>query len=254
MRRSPNPRQRTGEIGQDQRDQRGAEVRDAASRLRERREKLTLSGDWRARKQEMTEQVDLSKVYGDAMPAEWKLAQMYHQFKGDNNQFTTWLVESVYPHGTSTPSYITLSRKQTKGECQHPPLSVPNQQRPEHDKYEIIVNQTVPLARQIETVPSTMMTVLDRLIATRTEYTYWMSRKPSDDFSKAAQESHEYYIEVLSQVRTILAERMEPGARISPRTTSPSRTQGQTFARGQRKNSSNDNDWRRVRGGSCEKT
>ena len=49
------------------------------------------------------------------MPAEWKLDQMYQQLKRYNKEFTTWLVETVYPNGDDIPYYITLARKQTKG-------------------------------------------------------------------------------------------------------------------------------------------
>ena len=89
------------------------------------RQMLTISGDWRAPKQEKTEEVDqsekteeggLSRVYGDVMPAEWKLVELYDQFKSHNNELTTWLVESVYPDGKNLPGYITLSSKQSRGE------------------------------------------------------------------------------------------------------------------------------------------
>ena len=75
-------------------------------------------GSWSIRglgKAKETERSEETKVYGDLMPAEWKLQKLYKQLKVDNNKFTTWLVESVYPCTESLPSYITLSRKQTKG-------------------------------------------------------------------------------------------------------------------------------------------
>ena len=78
-----------------------------------------------------------------------------------------------------------------------------------HDKYEIIVNKTTELARQIQTVPPAILTLLDRLIPERTEYTYWMSRKSHDDLANPKKQTHGYYVEVLKEVRTILAERTE---------------------------------------------
>lgn len=79
-------------------------------------------GSWRLRKRERTKAMDETGVHGDCIPAEWKLQKMYKQLKIDNNMFTTWLVESVYPCGRSLscseslPPCITLSRKQAKGE------------------------------------------------------------------------------------------------------------------------------------------
>lgn len=73
------------------------------------------SGDWKFWKQDKAKKVDEIGVYGDCIPPEWRLQKMYKQLKIDNNKFTTWLVESVYPRSESLPSYITLSRKQAKG-------------------------------------------------------------------------------------------------------------------------------------------
>lgn len=70
-----------------------------------------LSGSWRVRKRE-----DVTRVYGEAMPAEWRLQQLYKQLKVNNNKFTTWVVESIYPCSESLPSYVTLSHEQAKGE------------------------------------------------------------------------------------------------------------------------------------------
>ena len=71
--------------------------------------------NWRSRKQEKSKTVDETGVYGESMPSEWKLQKLYKQLKIDNNNFITWLVESVYPFTEGLPSYITLSRKQAKG-------------------------------------------------------------------------------------------------------------------------------------------
>ena len=72
-------------------------------------------GNWRVRKQKETAEAYRPKVYGGSMPPEWKLVGMYKHFKVDNAEFTTWLVETVYPSVQSLPFYITLSDKQAKG-------------------------------------------------------------------------------------------------------------------------------------------
>ena len=78
-----------------------------------------ISDNWRFRKQE---KADETGVYGEAMPAEWKLQKLYKQLKINNNKFITWLVEKVYPCSESLPCsdslppYITLSPNQSKGE------------------------------------------------------------------------------------------------------------------------------------------
>ena len=66
-----------------------------------------------------------------------------------------------------------------------------------------------------------MIALLDRLIVERAEYTYWMSQKSTDDKSRLIAENHRYYIEVLRETRTILAERVEPEATAATRTKSP---------------------------------
>ena len=71
--------------------------------------------NWRSRKQEKAKTVDEASVYGEIMPSEWMLQKLYKQLKINNNNFITWLVESVYPSTEGLPSYITLSRKQAKG-------------------------------------------------------------------------------------------------------------------------------------------
>ena len=71
------------------------------------------------------------------------------------------------------------------------------------------------------------MTLLDRLIATRTEYSYWMCRKSTeDDLAKPTNDKHAYYIEVLKDVQKILAAKRtkEPEAP-QRRTSSPSQAQ-----------------------------
>ena len=57
-----------------------------------------------------------------------------------------------------------------------------------------------------------MLSLLERLIEERSEYTYWLSQKSATEGSKSAYESHHYYIKVLKETKTILAERMEPKA------------------------------------------
>lgn len=54
-----------------------------------------------------------------------------------------------------------------------------------------------------------MVSLLDRLIEERAEYTYWLSQKHTDDDSY---DNHLHYIKMLKETRTILAERMEPEA------------------------------------------
>ena len=63
-----------------------------------------------------------------------------------------------------------------------------------------------------------MIALLDRLIAERSEYTYWMSQKSTDNLTN---DSHWYYIEILKEVKPILASRMEPEAPTTPRADSP---------------------------------
>lgn len=65
-----------------------------------------------------------------------------------------------------------------------------------------------------------MLTLLDRLIEERAEYTYWMSQKSTDDISRTATENHLHYIEVLKETKTILAKRMELEATVTTRTES----------------------------------
>ena len=88
-------------------------------------------------------------------------------------------------------------------------------------KYDIVVNQTTELARQPGKVPRTMIALLDRLIDESAEYTYWMSQKSTDDISLVSTKKHLYYIEVLKETRTILAERMEPEANVALHTNLP---------------------------------
>ena len=73
-------------------------------------------GSWRVGEQKEAKRAVEIGVYGECMPAEWKLQNMYKRLKVDNNKFTTWLVESVYPCSESLPPYVTLLRKQAKGE------------------------------------------------------------------------------------------------------------------------------------------
>ena len=88
----------------------------------------------------------------------------------------------------------------------------------DHTDYKIIVNKITELARQIQQVPPSTIALLDRLIPERTEYSYWLSRNPTDVISEYINESHAYYIEVLKEVRTILAERMQLEAKTAPQT------------------------------------
>lgn len=189
-----------------------------------RPETKEISGSWRVRKQEKAKGVDETEVYGDCMPAEWKLQKMYKQLKVDTNRFTTWLVESVYPCGQDLPPYITLSRMQVKG------MSKPDRimtytatltTHTDHAKYEILVNSITEIARRIQQVPPDILELLDRLIIERSEYSHWMSRKSTDTLSKFANDSHTYYIEVLKDVKTILAEYTAPERKTSSQTMSP---------------------------------
>lgn len=75
-------------------------------------------GSWRVQKQAKGNVANVSGIYGGCMPPEFELQRMYKQLKIDNNRFTTWLVESVYPCIESLPPYITLSPKRAKGEPQ----------------------------------------------------------------------------------------------------------------------------------------
>ena len=139
--------------------------------------------NWRSRKQEKAKTVDEASVYGECMPSEWMLQKMYKQMKIDNNNFITWLVESVYPCTEDLPPYITLSRKQAKGQSERDQTVTENAfsfPTTDHPKYEIIVNNFPQLARQINQVPPNTLALVDRVITERSEYTYWMSRKSID--------------------------------------------------------------------------
>ena len=74
--------------------------------------------NWRSRKQEKAKTLDEASIYGEDMPSEWMLQKLYKQLKINNNNFITWLVESVYPFTEALPPFITLSRKQAKGTTQ----------------------------------------------------------------------------------------------------------------------------------------
>ena len=76
--------------------------------------------NWRSRKPEEAKKVDEASVYGECMPSEWELGKLYKHMKIDNNNFITWLVESVYPCTDELPPYISLSRKQAKGTPERP--------------------------------------------------------------------------------------------------------------------------------------
>ena len=168
--------------------------------------------NWRSRKQENVKTLDESSVYGECMPSEWELGKLYRQMKIDNNQFITWLVESIYPCTDDLPPYITLSHKQAKGTTERDqkiPENAISFTAADHPKYEIIVNNFPQLARQINKASPTTLALLDRVIAQRSEYCYWMSRKSTDQFSQFAHQKHTYYIEVLKEVQTILAARIE---------------------------------------------
>ena len=71
--------------------------------------------NWRSRKQEKAKTLDEASVYGESMPSEWMLQKLYKQLKINNNNFITWLVESVFPCTEGLPRYITLSSKHAKG-------------------------------------------------------------------------------------------------------------------------------------------
>lgn len=177
-----------------------------------------MSSNWRIRKQEGAERAGETGMYGEAMPAEWKLQKMYKQLKINNNKFITWLVEKVYPCSEglpcsdNLPPYITLTRNQGKGE-QARSVTTSNAiltTSLDHPKYDVVVNNIIDLARQINEVPPTMLSLLERLIVQRSEYTHWMSRKSTDNLAKISTENHIYYIKVLKEANIILAKHVEP--------------------------------------------
>lgn len=151
----------------------------------------------------------------------------------------------------------------------------------DHSKYDIVVNNTTDLARETTEVPPIMLALLDRLIVERTDYTHWMSLKATDYLSKLSYDSHIHYIKVLREVRSILAERLEPHREIACQAKSLDRAETTTTSPithsptlGKRKNSSNSTpnpnqrkavkteptpkeqqgDWRRMISESYEKT
>ena len=91
-----------------------------------------VSGNWRVKVQKEAPKVDWPKVYGGSIPPESRLKVLYKHFKIDNDKFTTWLVESVYPSVESLPSYITLPKKQDKGEREADPSGIDIEPSPYH--------------------------------------------------------------------------------------------------------------------------
>lgn len=178
-----------------------------------------LSGDWRVRRQKTATKEDLGEVYGYRIPPESQLQMLYKNLKVDTNRFLTWLVEAIYPCpkglpcSESLPPYVNLAPKQGKGEPARSclPIDSHSSTTTDHPKYEIIVNNTTDLARRIQEVPLSILDLLERTIKERTEYSHWMSLKHTDSLAHIDNEKHLYYIEVLKEVKNILAERMESG-------------------------------------------
>ena len=173
---------------------------------------------------------DVTANYGYCIPAEWKLQKMYKQLKVDNNKFTTWLVESIYPCSEGLPCngdlppYITLSPKKSKGMSNPDRAVTPNAMvttLTDHPKYKIVVTNIVDVARQVDKVPPSIMALLDRFISTRVEYSHWISLKSTDHLSKLSDENHKYYNTALKTVQSILTE-LEPETETSFQEHSPS--------------------------------
>ena len=108
----------------------GIDDRSTVGSWRERRvsqesgEVKGILGNWRVGKQKEAPEADSQKVYGGSMPPEWKLKGMYKRLKVHNAEFTTWLVESVYPSLETLPFYITLSDKQAEGQHEADPSGI----------------------------------------------------------------------------------------------------------------------------------
>ena len=213
-----------------------AQTNDSA-RMKESGEMREISMSWRVRKQEKGTRVDeigvdVTSIYGTCMPAEWKLVKMYKQLKVENNKFTTWLVESIYPCSESLPCnanlpyYISLSQQKTKGRTKpdrEVTLDVVLTMSTDHPKYDIVVNKIADLARLHQKVPPSIMALLDRFIIKRTEYSHWMSLKSTDEVARLADANHKYYNKVMREVEVILTKHLEPETETSFQEHSPSR-------------------------------
>lgn len=221
------------------RDRRGLKERaqtNKCAKMKESGEIREISRDWRVRKEEKGTRVDeigedVTGIYGICMPTEWKLQKMYKRLKVDNNKFTTWLVETIYPCSenlpcnANLPHYITLSPKKSKGRSKPDPavtLDAVLTTSTDHPKYDIVVNDIPELARLHQKVPQSIMALLDRSIVERVEYSHWMSLKSMDEKSRLADENHRYYIKILKKVKIVLNERLEHETETSFQEHSPS--------------------------------
>ncbi len=259
--RSKNENTQKESTSESWRDRRGLKERaqtNNCAKMKESGEIREISRNWRVRKEEKGTTVDeigehVTGIDGKCMPAEWKLQKMYKRLKVDNNKFTTWLVETIYPCtenlpcNANLPHYITLSPKQSKGRSKPNRVVTLNAVLTtsiDHPKYGIHVNDIPELARLHHKVPPSIMALLDRFIIQRVEYSHWMSLKSMDEKARLADENHKYYNKILKKVQIILNGRSEPETETpvqeyppSPPKTTSAPTQRRNARLGKRKTS-----------------
>jgi len=125
--------------------------------------------------------------------------KLHFEMKTHTNHFETWLVEMVYPAGVGMPDCIKAK------------VAV----SPNHPKYWMPVNHFITLADAIiqsekqAQIPSSMLSLLDKLIDERGLYSHLMAhpqvKSVNDDNEEY--EKHQHFIDVVEDVRTILGGR-----------------------------------------------
>jgi len=126
--------------------------------------------------------------------------KLHFEMKTHTNHFETWLVESIHPNGTEMP------------DCIKPMVAV----SPNHPKYHMPVNHFIVLADALVRsekqahIPSSMLSMLDKIIDERALYSHLMAHpdiQSVDDALNNEHEKHQYFIDVMEDVRTILGRR-----------------------------------------------
>jgi len=124
--------------------------------------------------------------------------KLHLQMKIHTNHFETWLVETAHPGGVNMPDRIKLAIE--KG--------------PNHPKYKMPVNLFITLADALmhtekqAQIPSSMLSLLDKLIDERGLYSHLMAHPQIATVGKDSQEeydNHQHFIDVMEDVRTILS-------------------------------------------------
>ena len=142
---------------------------------------------------------------------------MYSSLKKKTNRFVTFLVEAVHPGGQNLPHYVRLATA--------------------HDemyyacKYTADVNYYITLANQLASCQDrreqdivTNIALLETIIQERSEYSYWMAQLESSAEAEDSMAKHQYFIDILEDVSTILTKTLT-------RTPTPAEIQTETEAR-----------------------